>query len=236
MKVFSVCLLGAYLVVITGCHGKKSTSPAVVEVAQARVVHSAQQQVAVTIRSTGTVHARETAIVSAQVVGRIQQVLVREGDLVRAGQTLIVIDEAALRASMDQAQAGVRAAQSEQAAAQTDAKLAATTLERYRQLEAQRSVSPQEMDEVAQRAAAASSRLEGHARKSTLLAPRKLAHIRCLAHPVWRPACGCCSSTDGISGGRWRRPVFLYFRSIRRVHFSCKPRWTNRQSPRFARG
>jgi RND family efflux transporter MFP subunit len=54
----------------------------------------------------------------------------------------------------------VKAAQSEQAAAQTDAKLAASTLERYRQLESEKSVSPQEMDEVAQRAAAASSRLE----------------------------------------------------------------------------
>ena len=133
---------------MAGCHGGESTPPPVVEVMQARVVESAQQQVPVNMRSTGTAHARETAIVSAQVLGRIQQVLVREGDTVRAGQTLVVIDDAALRASMDQAQAGVKAAQSEQAAAQTDAKLAASTLERYRQLESEKSVSPQEMDEV----------------------------------------------------------------------------------------
>ena len=50
-------------------------------------------------------------MVSAQVVGRIQQVLVREGDSVRAGQTLVVLDDAALRSSVDQAQAGVKAAQ-----------------------------------------------------------------------------------------------------------------------------
>ena len=66
---------------------------------QARVVESQQQQVPLNMRSTGTVHARETAVVSAQVVGRIQQVLVREGDSVRAGQTLVVLDDAALRAS-----------------------------------------------------------------------------------------------------------------------------------------
>jgi RND family efflux transporter MFP subunit len=71
-----------------------------------------------------------------------------------------VLDDAALRASVDQAQAGVKAAQEQQAAAQTDAKLAASTLDRYRQLQAEKSVSPQEMDEVAQRAAAASARLE----------------------------------------------------------------------------
>jgi RND family efflux transporter MFP subunit len=127
---------------------------------QARVVQSQQEQIPLNIRSTGTIHARETAIVSAQVVGRIQQVLVREGDSVRAGQTLAVLDDAALRASVDQAQAGVKAAQQEQVAAQTDAKLAASTLDRYRQLQAEKSVSPQEMDEVAQRAAAASARLE----------------------------------------------------------------------------
>ena len=107
------------------------------------------------MRTTGTVHARETAIVSAQVIGRIQQVLVREGDNVRAGQTLALLDDAALRARMEQAQAGVKAAQSEQAAAQTNAELAASTLDRYKQLEAQKSVSPQEMDEVSRRAEAA---------------------------------------------------------------------------------
>jgi len=124
------------------------------------VVESQQQQLPLNVRATGTIHARETAVVSAQVVGRIQQVLVREGDSVRAGQTLVVLDDAALRASAEQAQAGVKAAQDEQAAAQTDAKLAASTLDRYRQLQAEKSISPQEMDEVAQRAEASAARLE----------------------------------------------------------------------------
>jgi RND family efflux transporter MFP subunit len=127
---------------------------------QARVVESQQQQVPLNVRSTGTVHARETAIVSAQVMGRIQQVLVREGDSVRAGQTLVVLDDAALRASKDQAQAAVKAAQDEEAAAQTEARLAASTLDRYKQLQAEKSVSPQEMDEVSRRAEAAAARLE----------------------------------------------------------------------------
>jgi RND family efflux transporter MFP subunit len=158
--VLRVSLLGVLVAMIAGCHGGESASPAVVETMQARIVKSQEQQVPLNIRSTGTVHARETAVVSAQVVGRIQQVLVREGDSVRAGQTMVVLDDAALRASVDQAEAGVKAAQDEQAAAQTDATLAASTLERYRQLQTEKSVSPQEMDEVAQRAGAASARLE----------------------------------------------------------------------------
>ncbi len=153
-------LLAVFAPTMAGCHSSESVSPAVVETMQARVVQSQQQQVPLNIRSTGTVHARQTAVISAQVIGRIQQVLVREGDSVRAGQTLAVLDDAALRSSVDQAQAGVKAAQQQQVAAQTDAKLAASTLDRYRQLQAEKSVSPQEMDEVAQRSAAASARLE----------------------------------------------------------------------------
>ena len=120
--VIGASLLAVSAAMMAGCHGGESASPAAVQTMQARVVESRQQQVPLNVRSTGTVHARETAIVSAQVMGRIQQVLVREGDSVRAGQTLVVLDDAALRASADQAQAAVKAAQSEQAAAQTDAR------------------------------------------------------------------------------------------------------------------
>ena len=158
--ILSGCLLAVSAAMMTGCHGDESTSPAAVQTVQARVVESRQQQVPLVVRSTGTLHARETAIISAQVMGRIQQVLVREGDIVRAGQTLVVLDDAALRASLEQAQAGVKATQNAQAAAQTNSSLAASTLERYRQLESQKSVSPQEMDEVSRRAEAAAANLE----------------------------------------------------------------------------
>ncbi len=157
--VLGASLLAVTAMMLAGCQGGESASP-VIQTAQARVVESRQQQVPVSVSSTGTVHARETAILSAQVMGRIRQVLVNAGESVRAGQTLVVLDDAALRASAEQAQAAVRAAQGQQAAAQTDANLAASTLERYRQLQVEKSVSPQEMDEVARRAEAAAARLD----------------------------------------------------------------------------
>ena len=154
-------LLAVSGVMIAGCHGGESAAkPGTVQTMQARVVESQEQQVPLSLRSTGTVHARETAVVSAQVMGRIQQVLVREGDSVRAGQTLVVLDDAALRAQVEQAQAGVKAALNMQAAAQTNAALSASTLGRYKQLESEKSVSPQEMDEVSRRAEAAAESLE----------------------------------------------------------------------------
>jgi RND family efflux transporter MFP subunit len=154
-------LLAASVAMIAGCHdGESAATPGAVQTVQARVVESQQKEIPVSLRSTGTIHARETAVVSAQVMGRIQQVMVREGDSVRAGQTLVVLDDAALRSQLEQAQAGVKAAQSAQAAAQTNAALAASTLDRYRQLESQKSVSPQEMDEVSRRAEGAAAGLE----------------------------------------------------------------------------
>jgi RND family efflux transporter MFP subunit len=154
-------LLAASAAMIAGCHGGESAAtPGTAQTTQARVVESREQEVPVNLRSTGTVHARETAVVSAQVMGRIQQVLVREGDSVRAGQTLVVLDDAALRSQVEQAQAGVKAAVNGQAAAQTNAALAASTLDRYKQLESEKSVSPQEMDEVSRRAEAAAAGLE----------------------------------------------------------------------------
>ncbi|MGD0911356.1 MAG: efflux RND transporter periplasmic adaptor subunit [Terracidiphilus sp.] len=157
-------LLASFLAVsaatVAGCHTTDSASPADLQTVQARVVESQEQSVPVNLRSTGTVHARESTVISAQVMGRIQQVLVREGDSVRAGQTLVVLDDAALQAALEQAQAGLNAVKNAQVAAQTNASLATSTLNRYKQLESEKSVSPQEMDEVSQRAEAATANLE----------------------------------------------------------------------------
>ena len=154
------CLVLTSAAMVAGCKSNDSAQPAAIQTVQARVMESRQQQVPVMLRSTGTVHARETAIISAQVMGRVQQVLAHEGDSVRAGQTLAVLDDAAMRASVEQAQAGVKAAQNVQVAAQTNAALAASTLGRYKQLESEKSVSPQEMDEVSRRAEAAAANLD----------------------------------------------------------------------------
>ena len=160
-NVLWLSLLAASAALLAGCHGGESTAaPSIPQTVEARVVESRQQQVPLNLGSTGTVQARESAVVSAQVMGRIQQVLVREGGSVRAGQTLVVLDDAAMRSSVEQAQAGVKAAQSAQAAAQTNAALAESTLGRYKQLDAQKSVSPQELDEVSRRAEAAAANLE----------------------------------------------------------------------------
>ena len=172
MKVLlSGCLLAASSAILAGCHSTESVSPVVAQTVQAHVVESRQQDAPMTVRATGTLHARESATISAQVVGRIERVLVHEGDNVRTGQTLVVLDDATLRASVDQAQAAYRAAEHQQAAAQGQSALAASTLARYKQLQAEKSVSPQEMDEVTRRAEAAAAGVEAlHAQSDAVKA------------------------------------------------------------------
>lgn len=145
---------------VFGCKSSESGNPAAVETAQARIVESKEVQAVATVQATGALHAREAATLTAQVVGRVQQVLVHEGDSVKAGQSLVILDDATLKSATEQAEAAVKAAENQQIAAQTMADLAASTLARYRQLQSQKSVSPQEMDEVTRKAEAANAQVE----------------------------------------------------------------------------
>jgi RND family efflux transporter MFP subunit len=171
MKYFSWFWISAVAIsAISGCKSDAPTQPNAVQVMQAHVVNVVKAEAPALTRLTGTLHAQESATLSAQVMGKVQQVLVREGDQVRAGQTLVILDDATLRSSFNQADAAIKAAEQQQAAAQSNADLAASTLARYKQLEAQKSVSPQEMDEVTRRAEAA--RAEADAMKAQTNAVR----------------------------------------------------------------
>jgi RND family efflux transporter MFP subunit len=153
-------------VLLVGCSRGGSPTPATQPMVQAAMVRSVFAQMPQIIRSTGTVHAKETAIISPQIPGHIRQVLVQAGDRVRAGQLLVTLDDAAMQSALDQATAGEAAAQKQQMAAQTQASLAAETLARYQMLQAQNSVSPQEFDEVQKRSEAAQLQVAAYAAQS----------------------------------------------------------------------
>lgn len=112
--------------------------------------------------AVGTVRAKTSTVLSAKIVGSITALHAREGDRVRAGQTLIEIDNRDARTQVSRAQAGVReaqtgtdevdknirAAESAKAAAEANKALAESTLKRYQVLRERKSVSPQEFDEI----------------------------------------------------------------------------------------
>ena len=155
--------------------------------------------VPVNIRSTGTLHARQTAMISAQVVGRIQQILVREAKRCEPARRWSVLETRRCGLGGSGASRGEGGCRIEQAAAQTDADLAASTLARYRQLQAQKSVSPQEMDEVSRRAEASSAQVEAlRAQADAAKAQEAGAHAM-LGYTRFSGA--ICRSRNGAHGG-----------------------------------
>lgn len=112
--------------------------------------------------AVGTVKAKNSSVVAAKVMGNIVAMHVREGDTVRAGQTLLEIDNRDAGIQLQKTQAGVReiqdsleeversirAAESARVAARANETLAKSTFKRYEMLFERRSVSPQEFDEV----------------------------------------------------------------------------------------
>lgn len=121
---------------------------------------SSKQEMPQAIRTAGTVHAKETAIISAQMPGTIRQVLVQAGERVRAGQLLVTLDDSALSSEVNRATAAQMAVEKQQMAAKANASLAAGTLARYQELKDQNSVSPQEFDEVQGRSQASALELQ----------------------------------------------------------------------------
>ena len=112
--------------------------------------------------AVGTVRSKTTSVLSSKTAGNILAVHVREGDRVRIGRLLIEIDDRDTRAQLQKAQAGlrevqdgveeidqnIRAAESARDAAEAGRSLALATFNRYKALLEQKSVSPQEFDEV----------------------------------------------------------------------------------------
>jgi len=62
------------------------------------------------LQGSGTVEARDMRV-GSKIGGRIDQVLVREGDQVKPGQVLITFDDKELRASLQQSRAAAEKAQ-----------------------------------------------------------------------------------------------------------------------------
>ncbi len=142
------------VLMLLGCsHGVQPAQQAP-PTTQAQLTKSGEQQAPQAIRMTGTVHAKQTAVISAQVPASIRQVLVQAGDRVRAGQLLATLDDAAMRSELNRASAAQSAVEKQQMAAQSNASMAAETLVRYQMLKDQKSVSPQEFDEVQKRSEA----------------------------------------------------------------------------------
>jgi RND family efflux transporter MFP subunit len=151
----------ALLLANMGCSSQKPAASAAPEIARnIAIVQASASSIPDALIAVGTVRAAETSQISAQMMGNVLAVNVREGDMVKQGQVLVTIDPAQAQAMLERSQAALNAAQHEVAAAQSQKTLADSTLQRYDTLFQRKSVSPQEFDEVKARAQSAGAAVE----------------------------------------------------------------------------
>ena len=144
-----------------GCSSEKRETPPAPEVVSNVSVLPVQRAVVPDYyEAVGTVRAAQTSQLASQIMGTITSIAVHEGDHVRRGQVLAVIDEAQPKAGLEQANAALAASQQSAAAADANFALAEATYKRYQDLYAKKSVSPQEFDEVKARYSAAMAQRE----------------------------------------------------------------------------
>ncbi len=159
-KIFTLVVAAGLALALTlsGCSEK--VKPGTVEVKRGKAgpvkaMTVREEAIPVTYVATGTVRARESATISPQIMGRVLEVKVREGDVVKKGDLLLVIDDS-------QVKAGVRAAkgmvdEAEKALVEVEAaikqaesakNLAEKTYKRFKKLYEEKIISQQEFDEV----------------------------------------------------------------------------------------
>jgi len=101
---------------------------------------------AAVLQATGYVTARREATVSAQITGTLTQVLIEEGDHVKAGQVLARLDDTAQRAALAQAQAQEKAAEAQLVQYQAQLEQARRDLVRNEDLVQRQLVSQQALE------------------------------------------------------------------------------------------
>ena len=104
----------------------------VVAAAVAYLAYRARPQPLPPLTASGTLEAEHVAV-AAELGGRVDEVRVAEGDTVRAGQVLFVLDDAWLQAQYDQAQAALDAARARQALAEAQVRVAQAQYDLTRQ-------------------------------------------------------------------------------------------------------
>lgn len=160
----------AMIATLAGCAvqpvaAARSDAAAPIIVATASV---ALTDVAATFEAGGVIQARTTATIATRVLAPIREVRVSPGDLVRAGQILILLDADDLAASARAAAAaavaaeqGAGAAAAERLAAEAGLTLARATHERIADLQVRRSATAQELDDATAALRSAEARVAG---------------------------------------------------------------------------
>jgi len=152
------CIILIFVISLLGCGDK--IEPGISDESEKRVVKASIALAKVIqqpflYEAVGTVEARITSTLSSKLMGTVKAVHVREGDTVKEGDLMVVIDDRQVSAHLRSAEAALAEAKKAKAstgsameAAKAGAELAGSTYDRYLKLMKEYSASKQEFDEV----------------------------------------------------------------------------------------
>jgi len=191
---FAVLMVAGMLFAACGkTKGPEPVAQAPAEIKNVSVAKVSRSSVTENYEATGTVKAKTTTQVSANMMGRIVSIPAVEGDTVTRGQVLVEIDasesktqraraEAGLKeaqASLTEVERGVDAANAGVRTAEANKQLADKTFGRIKELFDRRSASAQEFDEARSRQQSAASELDrAKANVQTILSKNKQINAR----------------------------------------------------------
>ncbi|MEX1322573.1 MAG: efflux RND transporter periplasmic adaptor subunit [Synechococcaceae cyanobacterium] len=104
-RISAVALCSWALPVLVACGGKEQAAPAAIVPVEAMPVELAP--FADQLNTVGTLEALDKVSLAARAGGRIEQILVREGEVVQAGQLLVVLDQKQSQAELASARAAM---------------------------------------------------------------------------------------------------------------------------------
>jgi len=133
--------------VLFGCKGNPPEPP---PPASARVstVTVEPEEVTAYVRAVGTVEAVDEAVLSTKLMGRVEDISVDAGDMVKKGQTLATIDASDVRARKAEAQSAVAEGEAALVEAKAALENAETNLGRMQALHDDEAVTKKELDDT----------------------------------------------------------------------------------------
>jgi len=148
--VLAVVLVG--VLVAANMARQKGTKGVGVQIARVRV-----EDITSRVRAPGKIEPRTQVKISADVMGKIVRLNVKEGDPVKRGQLMLQLDDTQYRTTLRQAQAALSSARARNKEAQNALKVSNSTFERQKALYEQKLLSPAEWDQATQSHEAAQS-------------------------------------------------------------------------------
>ena len=139
IKIIAALMIASMAIVLPGC----SSGGDQIKV---KTASAEKGQLEAVYKITGALVPVDTAKISAQMMGKVSEINVEEGDTVTAGQVLAKLDDTQLSAQLSQAQASYQGSMNSEKQAKINVDNAAATLERTKSLFAEGAVAKVQLD------------------------------------------------------------------------------------------